>query len=1581
MISKEEENFLRIVYLHYRVVTPCLKRFFDGIHPNLSASLKLVPNKTDLRQLQRKRILNQQQWDTLYPSSAFQTVTSTDLDLTLMVCLLRHISPAVKPPAKGFDELPLHDELNDGAQLARIKYYKNYLVSHSTNGTMDDNDFTMIWSDMEKAIRGLGNQQDVVNANLAKVIVLDSSLTTMLSTELHIDTKLSNLQDLTCDEIQQYMSEQEKRQTALEMKTDNIVQSLEDLKTSISRPEWMIVKMQKWKTADEYFMQTRASVYVFNYIRRHNCVSIVGPSGVGKTFLLQHVALKMEKFGYTIITVNAPNEIKEHYDSKRKTLFVMDDICGNFTVNTVRLDELKRAMKDITYFLERSCKLMLACRLQIFQDEGFKHSLFKIFKTCECNIIEKQLALTDSDKDELAKMYFKNTFTKSQFRLDIQFLYQYDFFPLLCKLYDSQKEQSNFCMERFVKTPFNYYEKELDDLFVDCKKGKKKFIALLLLVVCNNHLDKNMIKEESADIEKLLSDIRKQCGIRKVLTVQSLISKLDTMTGTFVLNEQDVYHTIHDKLFDLLAFYFGTNNNVTKLDFTELLITHADKNFIGERFAISHTGLSDEGEFQYIITIQDTYLPLYVKRVFDDMTKSDDIEKYMKNNRNKLNDTFLLKLSTFMKQIDKNKKESLIKNASIAFLRDVFVMNELNINTSPAKHEELYNWKSCRIILDYDLVQKYIQRIFNGMTESHYVTDYIERCRCCSNEAFHDALLTYMTNLQPSSVRDLIQNASTSFVQRMFVISKEYIDLENPSQYKRYGIEISCDLIPLYIEKVFGGIEMCISVDMHIRQNRNRDNALFHDKLRAYMSHLDGSKIQKFIESSSQDCIDALCITNDDSQENSQLENECVASIAPRRYTKMYKYQTSRSKLKNAKFQEDTNVTHFTEVSVIETIWEIKRYGIFIPADYMPLYIHRWFDGMKKSKEIEYYINRNRNKETIQFQTALLNFMAHLDEEEIKTLIQTATNNFLHTVLVTTGDHIGYDMFSRKMYQRYGIVIPEQYLEMYTLRILSLTERPEWFIRDMEGNRSLRTVLKYMRQLDISKIAELIETAKDDLFHRMITVDVDEELHLEREIVDWPFSVYDEEKKLEIIEAYITCPVSLVDKYMDRMILDWGTGLFDIVIKNINLKNKSFVQLFLAHLNTLEATKKSDLLFIRNYRNTNEHDRDNTALTISCKKGDINLSTWCLKNYSFEHPQEEHCILCALFLLVVSNNQLEASNLIDESAIVNEVVLIFNDKHNNLEAMSPRSIKEKLDTSLNEIVVKEEGVYSVRHSEVFQFLVFYFSSFDNATNILIENAGGKFLFEQFLTEKTNTQHFLINLDVKQSQMCIERVFAEMTKSDHLLRYVLKRDNNLNMKPIFEYFKNVNKVKINTTIENSCIDFINNFLVFKNDETKHDIDIEIEPYITVPDHCIPVYINRFFELIAKSNCVAGCLQENKNRNNVNFTNRLSIYMKAINKHDVGNLIKNASSDFISRMLVISKVDIKAKSYWEYECYGIVVPDDLLQMYMERVFKDFTECDCVYVNRNSGNRTFRNLFPSHTSSMCGNIYAFNIDSDRK
>ncbi|CAG2197183.1 unnamed protein product [Mytilus edulis] len=164
MVSKEEENFLRIVYLNYSVATRALTTFFDKLHPDLSADLHITGNKATLKQLLnpppcRKRVLYQGQWDILYPPTGTSIVTSADLDLTLIVCLLRNSPPVVVAPVNGFDELPNPNDKSDGANIARLKYYKIFLVSHSKDGSISNVDFIGIWNTLEQvtniAIRDL----------------------------------------------------------------------------------------------------------------------------------------------------------------------------------------------------------------------------------------------------------------------------------------------------------------------------------------------------------------------------------------------------------------------------------------------------------------------------------------------------------------------------------------------------------------------------------------------------------------------------------------------------------------------------------------------------------------------------------------------------------------------------------------------------------------------------------------------------------------------------------------------------------------------------------------------------------------------------------------------------------------------------------------------------------------------------------------------------------------------------------------------------------------------------------------------------------------------------------------------------------------------------------------------------------------------------------------------------------------------------------------------------------------------------------------------------------------------------------
>jgi hypothetical protein len=47
----------------------------------------------------------------------------------------------------------------------------------------------------------------------------------------------------------------------------------------------------------------------------------------------------MKKEGYTVVPTNSPKDIINFSEKDKKMLFVVDDVCGNYTVNQNRIDK------------------------------------------------------------------------------------------------------------------------------------------------------------------------------------------------------------------------------------------------------------------------------------------------------------------------------------------------------------------------------------------------------------------------------------------------------------------------------------------------------------------------------------------------------------------------------------------------------------------------------------------------------------------------------------------------------------------------------------------------------------------------------------------------------------------------------------------------------------------------------------------------------------------------------------------------------------------------------------------------------------------------------------------------------------------------------------------------------------------------------------------------------------------------------------------------------------------------------------------------------------------------------------------
>ncbi|CAC5417483.1 unnamed protein product [Mytilus coruscus] len=103
----------------------------------------------------------------------------------------------------------------------------------------------------------------------------------------------------------------------------------------------------------------------------------------------------------------------------------------------------------------------------------------------------------------------------------------------------------------------SFYKEEIDKLQTEGAHGK--YCALALCVMFNNCLKEEwLIEDVDKDIKKIIKNTYEMCKVVKGTSRLVLRDELDSLSQTFIRKDSDVYRTIHDKLFDFLAFYFGS---------------------------------------------------------------------------------------------------------------------------------------------------------------------------------------------------------------------------------------------------------------------------------------------------------------------------------------------------------------------------------------------------------------------------------------------------------------------------------------------------------------------------------------------------------------------------------------------------------------------------------------------------------------------------------------------------------------------------------------------------------------------------------------------------------------------------------------------------------------------------------------------------------------------------------------------------------------------------------------------------------------------------------------------------------------
>ncbi|XP_071178410.1 uncharacterized protein [Mytilus edulis] len=362
-LLEEEENYVRLALLLKGVAPRAVRSYFDREFPPTYLPSTLNTNYNTLDDLKLKRVLNQAQWNLLFPTNG--APVSTTFDVTLMICLIRNLT-SVTQPINGFDKLPLPVETTPGADLARIKWYRNILAHHDSN-KMATADFNTAWSNISNAVSRLGGQPMNQECQELKVKILDQSNQEIMLEIKQSQEKIKELRqtvDILGTEHSEVTDNLRKLQVshiALQTEHTEVTELLKDPIPWNIRGQ-IKEELKTWTEDDKMFIETNGAKSVLKCIKENGCVVVTGSSGTGKSSLMRHVALQMQEEGFVILPVTSPEEIIKWYNPSKKILFVVDDFCGTYTINPMKLESWKNLMEKIKTLIEKkTVKLIMSC--------------------------------------------------------------------------------------------------------------------------------------------------------------------------------------------------------------------------------------------------------------------------------------------------------------------------------------------------------------------------------------------------------------------------------------------------------------------------------------------------------------------------------------------------------------------------------------------------------------------------------------------------------------------------------------------------------------------------------------------------------------------------------------------------------------------------------------------------------------------------------------------------------------------------------------------------------------------------------------------------------------------------------------------------------------------------------------------------------------------------------------------------------------------------------------------------------------------------------------------------------------------
>ena len=297
----------------------------------------------------------------------------------------------------------------------------------------------------------------------------------------------------------------------------------------------------------------------------------------------------------SVIPCHTPLEIKTHFKKEEYQIFVIDDLCGKYSVSDIDIENWLNNKLTLNSILgDGKTKLLTTCRLDIYRDQK-SQNCFDAFSFHEFNL-SLQYPFSPRQKLDIARKYLQ----VKDIEILESILENVVFSPLICYLLS---KNPHFTVKQFVNHPFEMFCHEWD---VFKTKDPTKYCVLLLCVIFYGRVDESIfeVSDRKKDLINL-NDLFEICRLDREVSKLKIKDKFDSCIGSYLKKEGKFYQVIHNQMFDFLCCYFGKNMISTLLDYADC------------RVLSEHTQLeSNDGDHaEYTILLSVTEEEKFFKRV------------------------------------------------------------------------------------------------------------------------------------------------------------------------------------------------------------------------------------------------------------------------------------------------------------------------------------------------------------------------------------------------------------------------------------------------------------------------------------------------------------------------------------------------------------------------------------------------------------------------------------------------------------------------------------------------------------------------------------------------------------------------------------------------------------------------------------------------------------------------------------------------------------------------------------------------------------------------------------------------------